>query len=198
MKTVPKVPILAVILGAALFVGALKGIFTAQAATGAKLRPTPTPEVLGNGWYRFTDREAGYSISYSAGTYLDVTSGADLDFELARIHFPVSIGGKGQHQSMGITAFSNSNRLSLEQIVHQRLYNGSPRVNANDILLTPVKIAGLDAVKMEKTPYHPAILISAKGKVYVISLGANMLSGNPPTRASVDLFYQIINTFALN
>jgi hypothetical protein len=198
MKTVRKILIVGLMFGAAVFVGALSGMFNAQAGTPPRLRPTPTPEVLANGWYRFTDREAGYSISYPPETYLDVTSGGDLDFELARIHFPASVGGEGQRQGMGITAFSNSNRFSLEQIIYQRLYHGRIPGSANDIHLTPIKIAGLDAAKMEKTPYHPAILISARGKVYMMSLGANMLSGNPPTQASEDLFYKIINTFSLN
>jgi hypothetical protein len=157
---------------------------------------SPTPEVLGNGWYRFTDKAAGYSVCYPPDAYLDAQNEAGLEFRQARIRFPKSVGEA--NQAMLISVFSNQDGTSLPEIIQQKVYQGKLPKNSNGIHLTPVRIAGLDASKMEMAPFFPAISISAKGRVYFISLPANMLWGNRPTQASVDLYYKIINTFSLN
>lgn len=159
------------------------------------LAPTPTPEVLGNGWYRYTDTEAGYSISYPDGTYLDAQNEAGLDFLQATIGFPTSVGN--EIQEMLISVYSNTEGAPLDQLVQKVVYQGRLPENRTGIHLTPVRIAGLDAAKLELVPFYPAVLFSAKGRVYFVALPMNMLWGNPPTQASVDLFYKIIDTFRL-
>jgi hypothetical protein len=196
MKTRRRFLILGLITVSALLLVALGRIFAAQAGTGPKLRPTPTPEVLSNGWYRFTDWEAGYSISYPSDAHLDAQISAGLDYRVVSIRFPASVGDS--NQSMEIIVYPNSERSSLNEIIQQEIYQGKLPKSANGVRLTPVKIAGLDAAKMEMTPFFPAILVSGKGRVYFISLPMKMLVGNPPTQGSVDLYYDIIKTFTLN
>ncbi len=53
-------------------VGVLWGLSSASAQS-TKPPPPPTPQILENGWYGFTDSEAGYSISFPPGSKLRVS-----------------------------------------------------------------------------------------------------------------------------
>ncbi len=184
------------IVGLGLLVWRLGEILAARGSTVPGLRPSPTPEVLGNGWYRFTDTDAGYSISYLPSALLDAQNQAGLEFRKATILFPSSVGE--ELQAMEILVYSNRERSSLPDLIRKKIYHGRLPRNINTVALTPVKIAGLDAAKLEMVHFYPGMLFSAKGRIYFVALPMNMMWGNPPTAASVDLFYQIIETFSLN
>ena len=196
MRTRSRFFIIVAIVGLAVVAGGLRGIFAAQARVIPRHEPPPTPEVLGNGWYKFTDVDAGYSINYPSDARLDAHYQADLEFKLITVVFPKSVGEA--NQEMEITVFSNRERSSLPDLVKQKIYRGRLPKNIKVVSLTAVRVAGFDAEKLEIPPFYPALLFSAKGKVYFVALPMNLLRGNPPTQVSVDLFYQIINTFTLN
>ncbi len=151
--------------------------------------------MLSNGWYKFTDYEARYSISYPPEAYLDAQHQAGLEFKQARILFPRSVGDA--NQEMEVAVFSNPKGSSLPEIVEREIYHGRLPKGVSAVTLTPTKVAGLDAAKLELTPFYPAVLVSAKNRVYFIALPMNLMWANAPTRASVDLYYEIINTFSL-
>lgn len=173
----------------------LHNALSTQARPIPRPQPSPTPEILENGWYRFTDFEAGYTVSYPPDAYLDTTQEAGLEYKQVRIRFPASVGDS--NQSMLITVFSNKERLSLQEVVEQKVYRGKPAVTGNKLSLMPLTIAGLEAFKIETTPFFPGIFISNKNKIYFISLPMNMMNGEPPTPKSTQLFYKILDTFSL-
>jgi len=177
-------------------VGSLWGILSVQAEPPYSPPQPPTPEVLGNGWNRYVDTEAGYSISYPPAAILYATDEAGLDFKQVRIVFPVSTGRA--NQSMSITVFSNSERSSIHQIIEHEIYQGRSPKKGDDIPLELINVAGLQATKMEMAPFFPAVLISAKNRIYFVSLPMDMMWGDLPTPDAVDLFYKIINTFSLD
>src|SRR3990172_12945514 len=76
MKTSKKILIAGIIIGVLV----LFGIFWAASSTKAQSykhpKPSPTPEILENGWHRFTDEEAGFSFDYPPGS-LSISIGKD-------------------------------------------------------------------------------------------------------------------------
>jgi hypothetical protein len=193
MKSARKLVIAATIVGLVLLVGAIIGAFTAQANAVSKPQPSPTPEVLGNGWYRYTDREAGYSISYPSVASLTVSDDVAFSFNHIYIAFPPS---SAEYQGMQIIVYSNSERLSPDRFVQQHfLQDRLPQQAGADV--THVQIAGLEAAKIQMDRWRPAVVIAARNRVYVLSLATNMISGNPPAQAAIEMFYTIIDTFRL-
>ena len=150
--------------------------------------------VLNNGWYQFTERQAGYTINYPQNAYLTVSRDVALEYPqiLITLNLPEDF------QNIQIIVYSNPEKLSLKEIVLQNVYQEELlESEINKLALEPIKIAGLDAMKLEKTPFLPGIFISANSKVYFISLPMKMLMGDPPSPESVDLFCEVINTFSL-
>ena len=174
--------------------GILWGLTSAEASSFPKPKPSPTPEILENGWHRFTDADAGYSISYPSNADITVSEDKALDYKQLILRFPVS---DGPYHTLQIIVYADNERLSLDQIIEKKIYQGRPPKNGNDLPLKSISIAGLDATMMEMTPFFPAIFISEKNKIYFISLPMNMMSGNPPSAEAVELFYKIVNTFSL-
>jgi hypothetical protein len=184
------------LLGFVLVLGITWRISSGSLISTHKPKPSPTPEILENGWYRFTDSEAGYSISYPSNAEITVSEDKVLDYDQILIMFPASNGG--DYHTLQIIVYANNERLSLEETIEKKIYQGKPPKKGSDIPLETIEIAGLDATKMEMVPFYPAIFISAKNKVYFISLPMNMMTGNLPTPEAVELFYKMVNTFSLN
>ena len=163
-------------------------------STPISARETFTPEILENGWYRFTETESGYSIDYPPDSYLTISHDVALEYP----HLLITLKLPSGFQDMQVIVYSNQERSSIKEIVTQKVYQGNlPKDKSEKLSLQQIKIAGHDAMKLEMTPFLPGIFISAKSKIYFISLPTEMLSGNPPNTESIDLFYKIVNTFSL-
>ena len=160
-----------------------------------KPKPSPTPEVLASGWYRFTDPDAGYSISYPPNSFLSVSEDIALEFKQVAITFPISEGRN--YWRMQIIVYTNNERLSFQQFVEEKVYNGKSPKKGNDIPLTPTKFTGFDAAKMTMLPFDQAMFISAKNKIYFISLSYDMQSGNSPTPEAVEIYNNILDTLSI-
>ncbi len=192
MNTLRKSLLIGLLLGAALLFGIIKNN-SANASQPYKPQPSPTPEILENGWFRFTDPDAGYSIDYPSNSSLSVSNDIALEYKHVTIIFP-TLNGSDYH-TMQIIVYANSERLPFKRIVEDKVYQGKSPKKGDDIPLTPIKVSGFDAVKMVMSPFDPAVFISAKSKIYFISLPYDMLSGNPPTAEAIEVFNQILNTF---
>ena len=196
MNTKTKSLLIALILGIALLFGIAQSI-SANASESYKPHPSPTPDVLENGWHRFIDPDAGYTISYPPSSYLDVSDDVALDYNQVTITFPTS--SEGNYYSMQIIVYANNEQLSIRQIVDEKVYKGRAPKKGNEIPLTTIKVSDSDAVKMDNMePFNQAYFISAKNKVYFFSLSSNMLDGTTPPSEAIDLFNQILNTFSIN
>lgn len=169
-------------------------ISDSASSTPTLTRETVTPEILENGWHRFTDTESGYSIDYPPNSYVDLSHDVTLEYPQLIIALKLPSG----IQNMQVIVYSNQEQLSIKEIIAQKVYQGNlPKDKSEKMSLQQIKIAGLDAMKLEMEPFLPGIFISANSKVYFISLPIEMLSGNLPNSESIDLFYKIINTFSL-
>ncbi len=73
MNTSKKSLLTALLLGIALLFGITQNI-SANASQPYTPQPSPTPEILENGWVRFTDAEAEYSFDYPPELVLLQTS----------------------------------------------------------------------------------------------------------------------------
>jgi hypothetical protein len=194
MKKSNKILMIGLITTVISIVGVIWGFSSAEAMISFRPQPSPTPEVLENGWYRFADQDAGYSITYPSNAYLSATTEAGLTYQQIVISFPTS--NSSDVYSIQIIVYANEERLSIVQTIREKIYMG--KSHQDDVLnLESVRIAGLDAKKVTILPFDPAIFIEAKGKIYFISLSYDMLSGNPPTPEAIDLFYEIVETFSI-
>lgn len=71
--------------------------------------PTPTPIVLENGWYLYTDQEAGYSFSYPPDALFQTSKEGAFDYKSAYLQFHIpSMNG---YQGMMIQVLSNPESL---------------------------------------------------------------------------------------
>jgi len=165
--------------------------------------PTPTvtatPIVLPNGWYLYTDPEAGYSFSYPPDAHLSVSQGVLDSYSAVGVAF--RLPGVHGYQGMVIRVEPNPRRLPVDRILAQ-LYTRSAQKPPPDNLssqVEPITVAGLPAVRTSVLPTNTEfyILLPHGGKVYMIA------PVHGPAAAAVDskalgLFYRILTTFTVN
>jgi hypothetical protein len=158
-------------------------------------KQSPTPQVLASGWYRFVYLEAGYSVDYPSDATLDISPNSDLDYGQAYIVFPSRIS-QSRH-GMQIIVEINKDNKSLIEIVDEKLihiiYKKPEDVVAE---MRTTHLAGHPAIIIEGNEYQIAF-IEAKSKYYLVKLGPYMMTWEPPSKESVKLFYEIINTMVI-
>ncbi|MBE7550429.1 MAG: hypothetical protein HS126_05060 [Anaerolineales bacterium] len=157
-----------------------------------------TPELLDNGWYRYTDPELGYSFSYPAETRLKIgksrfgNHSAQLQFKL-----PGVVG----YQGMVIRVEGNPNDLPIEQMLAQ-LYQRSAQEIAPEDLLSQVEVitvAGLPGIKTSILPTNTefSILFLYNQRVYTLA-PVHSSTTNAVDPQALELFYQIVESFKVN
>jgi len=185
------------ILGAAI--GGLFGIrlsfHLAQARSLPQPPPSPTPEMLPNGWYRYTDKAAGYAISYPPTVRFTISRDKPLEFPTVGLILPPSTG-RG-NQWMTIMVLRNPKRLPPIQFIAndlQEVFRGH-----NELKVRPAKIyLGMqEAFRVDIAPFMPAVYIFHQDKVYFLALHMDMLLGMPPTPGARKMFFEIASTFTL-
>ncbi|NPA77157.1 MAG: hypothetical protein GXN93_05400 [Candidatus Diapherotrites archaeon] len=164
-----------------------------QAESLPKRPPTPTPEILPNGWYRYVDHSAGYAISYPPEVYFEISRDAFLRYPQIFLTFPRGTGGHG----MFILVKDNPKGLAIDAFLRQEVYK--ERINSIDgYVLQRVRIGRYEwfQVKDDKF-YFPLLLLFHKDKVYMQILGVDMLTLATPSPESREIFFRIASTFTL-
>jgi hypothetical protein len=160
--------------------------------------PTPTPIVMANGWYLYTDAEAGYSVRYPPDSYINSGKSAGAAFNSVTIGF--RLPGANGYQGMEIIIYSNPSNLPLEegivnQIFQDRLQNIS--LDAIKSIMKTSTTAGWPSITMSVYPFDAMVLIPIGNKVFFALASPNMEAGNPPDPEAVKLFYKILDTFTI-
>ncbi|MBI5822474.1 MAG: hypothetical protein HZB18_00450 [Chloroflexi bacterium] len=209
MNTQKKSLLISLLLGVALLFGITQSI-SANASQPYQTPPSPTPEVLENGWYRFTDEEAGYSFDYPPEFVLIQTSkNKGNTYKIVYIQFvsPEVL----QHGYQGMTIFVEPNPESLPvenfipkyytKITHKILTTNSFSPTAEDYLM----IDGKQAIKTTLiTSGAPStflynIIFVNNDKAFVVGPSFAIMDDpediSPQTE---ELFLEILSTFSFS
>jgi len=165
--------------------------------------PTPTatatPIVLPNGWYLYTDPQAGYSFSYPPNAHLSVSQDVDSPYKTVNIAF--ELPGTYGYQGLVIRVEDNPQRLPfdgfLAQLYVKRIHKPPP--DNLPSLIEPTIIAGLPAFKTSVLPdvseFHIFLLHGTKVYEFAPVHDAAVTTMDPKALA---LFHRILATFTLN
>jgi len=115
MKTSKKSLLIILFLGMALLLG-ITQINSMNAGLPNKPQPSITPHVLENGWYRFTDAEAGYSFDYPPNN-ARVEYGKNKGEKYNHVFVEFAGGEEYHSQSMIILIEPNPKKLSTEEFL---------------------------------------------------------------------------------
>lgn len=165
--------------------------------------PTPTatatPIVLPNGWYLYTDPQAGYSFSYPPNAHLSVSQDVDSSYKTVNIAFelPRTYG----YQGLVIRVEDNPQKLPIDgflaQLYVKRMHKPPP--DNLPSLIEPTIVAGLPAFKTSVLPdvseFHIFLLHGTKVYEFAPVHDAAVTTMDPKALA---LFHRILATFTLN
>jgi hypothetical protein len=160
-------------------------------------RQYPTPQVLANGGHGFTYPEAGYSVEFPPDAALSV-SDSTLDFSETIITFSRNVDPDGA--VLEIFTDLNKEKISLNRYADEELikiFHGKLQTWVGKIQLNAATIAGHPALTFDSKLNRPAVFIESKDRFFELILVPNMMAGNTPTKESVDLFWQIVDTFKI-
>lgn len=203
MNTNKKLLLLGILLGLAML-PVMQSLFSASAQPSQHPKPSPTPELLENGWYRFTDEEAGYSFSYPAGTLsVSPSKNQGEKYNTLLIQF-INIEGKG-YQGMILYVMSNPKKLSVDEFLLKE-FGGKwskktpqPNLSAAD-LGEHFTLNGKSAIKTTLPAYIEtggpfSVFIQNGDKIISTGPMYGVLGASEVAPESVELFRQILQTF---
>ncbi len=168
----------------------------AQARPLPRLQPSPTPEILSNGWHRYTDKAAGYAISYPPDVRFTISRDKALEFPQVGLILPSSTGWG--NQGMTITVLCNPKQLPPAQFILQDLQEVFDKgVDIGMTHISKINLGMSEAYQVDLSPFLPGIYIFHQDKVYFLALHADMRSGLPPTPGAREMFFKIAATFTL-
>ena len=173
--------------------------FSRRAQTRAlpEIQPSPTPEILPSGWHRYTDKAAGYTISYPSNVQIIISRDKALEFPQVYLLLPPSTG-RG-NQWMTILVLRNIEKLPPLQFIAQDIQE---TFRGDKTMQGPPKriyLRSQEAFQVEISPFLPGVYVfnQDQDKVYFLALHADMLSGLPPTPGAREMFFKIAATFTL-
>lgn len=159
---------------------------------------TPTPIVLSNGWYLYTDSEAGYSFSYPPDTHLHISKEGVLPYKTVSLQF--KLPGVHGYQGMVINVRANPTQQSIERIVSQ-IYEGGMQNPPNNLSaqIEQITVSGLSAYKttIPSTNAELTIFIPNGDKIYMFAPVHSPAAHTVDTKA-LDVFNQVLETFTIN
>jgi hypothetical protein len=161
-------------------------------------KPPPTPQVLENGWNRFTYLEAGYYIDYPPNATLEIDNSFGFDYTEAIIRFPRSVDESGV--VMKVFTDLNKENKSLDMFADEeinRIYNGQPPTLGGKIEMNATIISGHSALILDDSLRSIVVFIESKDRYFEILLVPNTMIGNPTTNEAVNMFYKILDTFTI-
>ena len=171
------------------------GIYLAQARLLRHSPPSPEPEILNNGWHRYTDKDAGYAISYPADVRFILSRDRALEFPQVHFLLPPSTG-RG-NQWMTILVLRNPEKLPPLQFITQDIRETFRGYETMHVFPKTVYLGSQEAFQVDISPFLPGVYIFHRDKVYFLALHADMLSGLPPTPGARAMFFKIADTFTL-
>ncbi|OIN91099.1 MAG: hypothetical protein AUJ21_07840 [Anaerolineae bacterium CG1_02_58_13] len=207
MKTSKKVLIAGILIAAVSLLGILWGISATNAQPYQHPKPSPTPEILENGWYRFADAEAGYSFDYPPSS-LSISIGKDKGEKYNHLTAQFSsIDGYG-YQGMVLYIIPNPKKLSLEEFLLKE-FKGKwtkklPPENLSQTELgdylningyTAIKTTLPTYVELETAPFF--VYIEGRDKIIATGPMYGLMNASEIAPGSVELFMQILATFNL-
>ena len=169
----------------------------AQARSLPGPQPSPTPEILPNGWQRYTDHAAGYAISYPPDVQFTISRDKPLEFPTVGLILPPSTG-RG-NQGLTVIVYRNAESLPKQQFLIQKIYSRlyQDQKQLENLSMREIRVGEHLAYQVDLGPYLPALYIFHQDKVYFLALHADMLSGLPPTSGAREMFFKIASTFTL-
>ena len=174
--------------------------FPTLTETPTKETPTPTasptPGIDENGWYIYSDADAGFSFSYPPDLVGHVSAG----YKSVEISFRLL--GVGGHEGMSIQKYPNPDEKTVEEIARIIYEETSQRTAPSDFnsITKPelVEIAGYRATKMIIPSFISEFLLFIDNGKFTLIIGpvhdAVLLYSAPK---ALDLFYKILSTLKL-
>jgi hypothetical protein len=159
---------------------------------------TPTPILLDNGWYLYTDPDLEFSFAYPSTALIfagqnpvDLSKNINIQFQLPDKAF----------QGMSIRLESNPKRLDGVEIARQLYEKSSQKPAPVDFsnTLKPISVGGLTAIQAEIPSMNTEItvIVPFEDKVLILS----PVHDTPVTKVEkeiLELFYKILDTFKFN
>jgi hypothetical protein len=159
--------------------------------------PVPTPVVLENGWYIYSDPDGEFSFAYpptaliSAGQNpVDLSKNITIQFQIP----------EKTYQGMSIRLESNPKRLPGAEIAKQLFEISAQKSATVDFTnsLQEVLVGGISAVQayIPSTNTEVTIIIPYGDKVFIVS-PVHDYSMTKVEKETMGLFYQIVDTLKI-
>jgi hypothetical protein len=162
--------------------------------------PTPTPIVLANGWYLYTDPEGDFTFSYPPNT---IFSAGMNKFDLTKnITIQFLMANTNGFQGMSIRIEPNPKHLTTEEFIaeiyEKNSLTSAPGDYKDFIKERQLDIDGLHAsqVTIPGTNSELTIVFIYKNDIFVISPMHDSVVNNVDPKA-MDLFFEILTSFNL-
>jgi hypothetical protein len=165
------------------------------------ITPSPTPVVLENGWYLYTNSEAGYSISYPPNAWLRVNHEPRDKYPQVSFDFIIA-DCKCGYMGMVIMTEDNSVQSPIESIIEKWHKEGDRSDVSVEMIRqawSPFKIGAVTAYKTTFRPffYEFSIFVPYKDRVALILPVPDNRSGMGMDPKALALFDQIMATFTV-
>jgi len=202
MKTSMKILITVIIIAAVSIIGILWGLSSVEAKAVPQPQPSPTPEILENGWYRFTDPEAGYSFDYPPqAVYISYGKDKGEKYNHVFIDF---VEMKGS-QSMILVIQPNPKKLSVEEFLTEWYSKKTKKTSQPSFSKEEMgeffSVDGEQAIRTEliaqesPSSYSFHVIFVNGDKVFITGLAYSVMKATAVTPEAEELFTQILNTF---
>jgi len=194
-------------LGIALLILMLS-LYSVGASTISHPKPSPTPDVLENGWHQFSDPEAGYSFSYPPDS-LSISVGKDKGEKYNHLSIAfLAIEGYG-YQGMVLYVLPNPKRIPVEDFLLKEFKGKwtkkSPPLSMSSTELgefftvgsnTAIKTTFPVYVEIQTAPFF--VYIQNNDKIIATGPMYGLMKSTELAPQTEELFMQLLNTFVFD
>jgi len=203
MNTNKKLLLLGILFGVITLL-AMQSLFSASAQPFQRPKPSPTPEVLENGWYRFTDSDAGYYFDYPPNV-ARISYGKDKGEKYNHVYIQFFGIEEYQSQAMIFVIKPNPRKLSTEEFLiewySKKTKKASQPSFSKEEMGEFFSVDGKPAIQTEliakepPTSYSFHVIFVNGDKAFIIGPSYGVMSASAVTPEAEELFTQILNTF---
>lgn len=207
MSKLKKFLSIGLLLGIVSVLGILWGISSAEAGTIPRPKPSPTPEVLENGWYRFTDSDAGYYFDYPPNV-ARISYGKDKGEKYNHVYIQFFGIEEYQSQAMIFVIKPNPKKLSTEEFLIEWYSKKTKKTSQPSFSKEEMgeffSVDGEPAIRTEliakepPTSYSFHVIFVNGDKAFITGPSYGVMSASAVTPEAEELFTQILNTFTFN